>query len=62
MVVRTKNAINRHDGTVIKFNENAAVIITNNKVPRGTRIFGPVSQELKQRKFDKIVSLVSEVL
>lgn len=52
----------RADGSYIKFDENAAVIIDNNKQPRGTRIFGPVARELREKQFMKIVSLAPEVL
>jgi large subunit ribosomal protein L14 len=62
VVVRTKKAYGREDGTFIAFDENAAVIIDNNNNPRGTRIFGPVARELRERNFMKIVSLAPEVL
>ncbi len=62
VVVRTRNSIRRKNGQVISFGDNAAVIIAKNKNPRGTRIFGPVANELKQKGFDKIVSLVKEVV
>jgi large subunit ribosomal protein L14 len=62
VVVRTKKNIGRPDGTFIKFDENAAVIIDTNKEPVGTRIFGPVARELRGRGFMKIVSLAPEVL
>jgi large subunit ribosomal protein L14 len=62
VVVRTKKAIGRDDGTYIAFDENAAVIIDEQKNPRGTRIFGPVARELRERNFMKIVSLAPEVL
>ncbi len=62
VIIRTKRSIHRKDGTVITFPDNAVVLINNNLQPKGTRIFGPVSFELKARKFDKIVSLVTEVL
>ncbi|GAB4174597.1 MAG: 50S ribosomal protein L14 [Calditrichia bacterium] len=62
VVVRTKKEIRRPDGTYIKFDENAAVILDNNDEPRGTRIFGPVARELRDRNFMKIVSLAPEVL
>lgn len=61
-VVRTVSPIKRENGQTVTFNENAAVIINKNKTPKGTRIFGPVALELKKRGFDKIISLVSEVL
>jgi large subunit ribosomal protein L14 len=62
VVVRTKKAHGREDGTYIAFDENAAVIIDGNNNPRGTRIFGPVARELRERNFMKIVSLAPEVL
>ena len=62
VVVRTKKEMRRPDGSYIKFDENAAVIIKNDNEPRGTRIFGPVGRELREKKFMKIVSLAPEVL
>ena len=62
VVVRTKKQTRREDGTLIAFDDNAAVIIDNNKNPRGTRIFGPVARELRERNYMKIVSLAPEVL
>jgi large subunit ribosomal protein L14 len=62
VVVRTKKAYGRNDGTLIAFDENAAVIIDNQNNPRGTRIFGPVARELREKNFMKIVSLAPEVL
>ncbi|UCG62601.1 MAG: 50S ribosomal protein L14 [Candidatus Zixiibacteriota bacterium] len=62
VVVRTKAATRRKDGSVIRFSDNAAVIINEQKEPRGTRIFGPVARELRERQFMKIVSLAPEVL
>jgi large subunit ribosomal protein L14 len=62
VVVRTKKEIRRPDGSYIKFDENAAVIIDNQGNPRGTRIFGPVARELRDRRYMKIVSLAPEVL
>ncbi len=62
VVVRTKKEFGRPDGTYIGFDENAAVIIDNNRNPRGTRIFGPVARELRDANFMKIVSLAPEVL
>jgi large subunit ribosomal protein L14 len=62
VVVRTKQPIRRPDGSVLRFDENAAVVIQNNLEPRGTRIFGPVARELRERDFMKIVSLAPEVL
>jgi large subunit ribosomal protein L14 len=62
VVVRTKKSHGRTDGTHIAFDENAAVLIDNQNNPRGTRIFGPVARELRDRNFMKIVSLAPEVL
>lgn len=62
VIVRTKSGARRQDGSYIKFDENAAVIIKEDKSPRGTRIFGPVARELRERQFMKIVSLAPEVL
>ena len=62
VVVRTKKEIRRPDGSYIAFSENAAVIIDDNGNPRGTRIFGPVSRELREKNFMKIISLAPEVL
>ena len=62
VVVRTRSATRRRDGSYIRFSENAAVIINEQKEPRGTRIFGPVARELRERQFMKIVSLAPEVL
>src|SRR5271166_225128 len=62
VVVRTKKSFGRNDGTYIAFDENAAVIIDDQNNPRGTRIFGPVARELRERNFMKIVSLAPEVL
>ncbi len=62
VIVRTKKEIRRKDGSYIRFDENAAVLINNDKEPRGTRIFGPVARELREREFMKIVSLAPEVL
>ncbi len=62
VVVRTKKEIKRPDGTYIRFDENAAVILDAQNEPRGTRIFGPVARELREKKFMKIVSLAPEVL
>ncbi|MCX6805474.1 MAG: 50S ribosomal protein L14 [Candidatus Saccharibacteria bacterium] len=62
VIVRTKKTINRTDGSAICFDQNAAVIIDKAKLPRGTRIFGPVSRELRERGYMKIVSLAPEVL
>ena len=62
VVVRTSHAIKRADGSTIRFDKNAAVIINNQGEPRGTRVFGPVARELRDRRFMKIVSLAPEVL
>lgn len=62
VVVRTHKEIKRPDGSYIKFDENAAVVIKEDKSPRGTRIFGPVARELRDRDFMKIISLAPEVL
>ena len=62
VVVRTKKGARRKDGSYIRFDENAAVIIKDDLTPRGTRIFGPVARELREKKFMKIVSLAPEVL
>ncbi|MDY0276526.1 MAG: 50S ribosomal protein L14 [Acholeplasma sp.] len=62
VIVRSKHGLRRADGSVIKFDENAAVIIKDDLNPRGTRIFGPVARELREKNFMKIVSLAPEVL
>jgi large subunit ribosomal protein L14 len=62
VVVRTRRGLRRNDGSHIRFDENAAVIIRDDKSPRGTRIFGPVARELRERDFMKIISLAPEVL
>ena len=62
VVVRTKSTIRRADGSCLRFDSNAAVIIDDNKNPRGTRIFGPVARELRDSDFMKVVSLAPEVL
>ena len=62
VIVRTKKEIRRSDGSYIRFDENAAVLINDQNEPRGTRIFGPVARELRDRQFMKIVSLAPEVL
>ena len=62
VVVRTKKGINRPDGTNIKFDDNAAVIIKDDQSPVGTRIFGPVTRELRNKNYMKIISLAPEVL
>lgn len=62
VVVRTRAPIRRGDGTTVRFNTNAMVIIDNQKNPRGTRIFGPVPRELRDKEFTKIISLAPEVV
>jgi len=62
VVVRTVQSVARGDGSHIRFDENAAVLITESNDPRGTRIFGPVARELREREFTKIISLAPEVL
>ena len=62
VIVRTKKPVRRSDGTYIKFDDNAVAIINEKGEPRGTRIFGPVARELREKKFMKIVSLAPEVL
>ena len=62
VIVRTRKSYRRPDGTYIRFDDNAAVIINDAKQPRGTRIFGPVARELREKDFMKIVSLAPEVL
>lgn len=62
VVVRTRKGVRRQDGSVIRFDRNAAVLLNNNKQPIGTRIFGPVTRELRGEHFMKIISLAPEVL
>ena len=62
VIVRTKKEIRRKDGSYIRFDDNAAVLIDNNYEPRGTRIFGPVARELREKNYMKIVSMAPEVL
>ena len=62
VVVRTRSGVRRDDGTYIRFDENAAVIIKEDKNPKGTRIFGPVARELREKEYLKILSLAPEVL
>ncbi len=62
VIVRSVNGVRRNDGTYIKFDENAAVIIRDDKTPRGTRIFGPIARELRDNEYMKILSLAPEVL
>ena len=62
VIVRTKQGLRRADGSYVKFDENAAVLIKDDKTPRGTRIFGPVARELREKDYMKILSLAPEVL
>ena len=62
VIVRTKRGVRREDGTYVRFDENAAVIIKEDRNPRGTRIFGPVARELRDKEFMKILSLAPEVI
>ncbi len=62
VVVRSKKGLRRNDGSYIKFDENAAVVIKDDKNPKGTRIFGPVARELREKEYMKIISLAPEVL
>ena len=62
VIVRSAKGVRREDGTYVRFDENAAVLIKDDKNPRGTRIFGPVTRELRAKKFMKIISLAPEVL
>jgi large subunit ribosomal protein L14 len=62
VIVRTKRPVRRKDGSYIKFDENAAVVVKEDKSPRGTRIFGPVARELRDKDFMKIISLAPEVI
>ena len=62
VIVRTKRGVRREDGSYVRFDENAAVIIKDDKNPRGTRIFGPVARELRDKDFMKILSLAPEVI
>ncbi len=62
VIVRSKKGLRREDGSYIRFDENAAVIIKDDKSPKGTRIFGPVARELREKDFMKIISLAPEVL
>jgi large subunit ribosomal protein L14 len=62
VIVRTKKEIRRKDGSYIRFEDNAAVLLNNNDEPRGSRIFGPVARELREKQFMKIISLAPEVL
>lgn len=62
VVVRSSDVTQRDDGSTIRFDENAAVVIESGKNPRGTRVFGPIARELREKKFSKIISLAPEVL
>ena len=62
VVVRTKKEVGRPDGSFVRFDDNAAVLVTNQEVPRGTRILGPVGRELRSRNFSRIISLAPEVV
>lgn len=62
VIVRSTKGIRRDDGTYIRFDDNAAVILNNNQEPRGTRIFGPIARELREKNYMKIISLAPEVL
>ena len=62
LIVRTKQAISRPDGSLLRFDHNAVVLIDDQKNPRGTRIFGPVARELREKNFMKIISLAPEVI
>ena len=62
VIVRSKKEVRRSDGSYIRFDENAAVLIDNQKEPKGTRVFGPVARELREKRFMKILSLAPEVL
>ena len=62
VIVRTKRGVRREDGTYVRFDENAAVLIKEDKNPRGTRIFGPVARELREKDYMKILSLAPEVI
>ena len=62
VIVRSRRGVRREDGTYVRFDENAAVLITEDKNPRGTRIFGPVARELREKDYMKILSLAPEVI
>ncbi len=62
VIVRTRKTIQRQDGTALRFDDNAAVIINSENNPRGTRVFGPIAREIRERRFTKIISLASEVI
>ncbi|EKD48365.1 MAG: 50S ribosomal protein L14 [uncultured bacterium] len=62
VIIRTKKELKRKDGTIIRFDDNAAVIVSKENEPKGTRVFGPVARELRERGFQKIISLAPDVL
>nr|YP_009511717.1 ribosomal protein L14 [Melanthalia intermedia]AXI97594.1 ribosomal protein L14 [Melanthalia intermedia] len=62
VIVRTKKSLRRNDGMTIRFDDNAAVIVNQENNPRGTRVFGPIARELREKKFSKIISLATEVV
>ena len=62
VIVRTKHCIKRTDGMTVRFDDNAAVIINNENNPRGTRVFGPIAREIREKNFTKIISLASDVI
>ena len=62
VIVRTKKAVQRADGSLIRFDDNAAIIVNADKTPRGTRVFGPVTRELREKGYMKIISLAPEVI
>jgi len=62
VIVRTSNPVRRQDGSYIRFDENACVIVAKDNLPKGTRVFGPIARELRQKGFQKIISLAPEVL
>jgi len=62
VIVRQKSPINRTDGTILRFDQNAVVIVNTENQPKGTRVFGPIARELRAKKFQKIISLAPEVL
>ena len=62
VIVRTTKGLNRNDGSHVRFDDNAAVIIDNQKQPKGTRVFGPIARELRDKGYMKIISLASEVI
>ena len=62
VIIRTKYNIKRADGTVLRFDDNAVVLINTDNNPRGTRVFGPVAREIREKKFTKIISLAEEII